>query len=65
VDRFTSNQKWVLGYLDGRAKAFINGRLPFAALTTAVAVAQQHGVASDEIRAVLRENATAGSGREK
>jgi hypothetical protein len=54
---FTPNPKWAIGYLDGRAKGFVAGHLPFAALTSAVDLAHRHGVPSDAIRAVLREHA--------
>jgi len=49
-----SKPKWALGYLKGRAKAVALRRLPPAALTTAIRIAEQHGVARDQIEAAVQ-----------
>ena len=59
---FTPNPKWAIDYLDGRAQGFVAGHLPLAALTSAVDLAQRHGVAVGAIRSVLREHALPSDG---
>lgn len=45
--------KWAAAFLRGRARAFTRGNVPYAAVLTAIRLAQRHEVSTDAIRAML------------
>jgi len=51
----SSNPKWALAFLRGRASGSCRGNVPVAASRTAVTLAERHGVRADDISAALED----------
>jgi hypothetical protein len=51
-----SAHRWILGYVGGRARAYLAGRQPLAALIGSIKMARDRGVSDDDIAARLEES---------